>query len=56
MKMRARKNKSIGLWLALVALILIALLFWLEYLGSEKPVTLKEIPVTAPADQAGLKN
>jgi|GWRWMinimDraft_5_1066013.scaffolds.fasta_scaffold05218_3 hypothetical protein len=44
------------LWLTLIVLALAALLFWLEYLGSEKPRTLREIPVTVPAKKAGSQN
>lgn len=43
-------------WLMLVALALIALLFWFEYLGSETPQTLSEVPVNEPANVAGSQN
>ncbi len=44
------------LWLTLITLALAAMLFWLEYLGSEKPRTLREIPVIEPAKKAGSQN
>ncbi len=44
------------LWLTLLALAATALLFWLEYLGSEQPLKLREIPVVEPADKTGLQN
>jgi hypothetical protein len=54
--MARNRNKSILLWLMLALLVMAACLFWLEYLGSEKPQTLKEIPVTAPANRTGSLN
>ena len=53
---RGRDKKSVWLWLALVALVLTALLFWLEYLGSEQPLVLREVPVAVPANKTGLQN
>lgn len=47
---------STWLWLTLVALVLTALLFGFEYLGSEQPSTITEIPVAEPAYKAGLQN
>ncbi len=41
---------------ALAILALIALLFGFEYLGSEQPRTMKEIPVAAPAGIADLQH
>jgi hypothetical protein len=43
-------------WLALLAGLAIALLFWLEHLGSEQPLQVKEIPVQPPAEKAGSRN
>lgn len=42
--------------LLLVAFVAAALLFWFEWLGSEQPLELKEIPVQAPAEKAGSRN
>jgi hypothetical protein len=54
----ARFGRRKGMWLGLmlIALLLLALLFWLEHLGSEQPRNLKEIPVVAPEDKAGSQN
>jgi hypothetical protein len=53
---RLGMTKSMRLWLTLLALAATALLFWLEYLGSEQPLKLREIPVVEPADKTGLQN
>ena len=43
-------------WMLLVALLATGLLFGLEWLGSEQPQTLKEIPVDMPANESGSRN
>jgi hypothetical protein len=43
-------------WLALLAGLATGLLFWLEHLGSEQPLQMKEIPVQLPAKKAGSRN
>jgi len=43
-------------WLLLVAGAAIALLMWLEWLGSEQPMQVIEIPVQAPATVSGSRN
>jgi hypothetical protein len=51
-----RKRKKIWPMSLLVAFIGAALLFWLEWLGSEQPLVLKEIPAQAPAEKTGSHN
>jgi hypothetical protein len=43
-------------WIVLVALSSIALLFYLEHLGSEQPQRVMEISVVAPANVAGTQH
>lgn len=43
-------------WLLLVAGLATALLVWLEWLGSERPLQIREIPVVMPETKAGLRN
>ncbi|MBL0924100.1 MAG: hypothetical protein IBJ12_06480 [Sphingomonadaceae bacterium] len=43
------------LWSVPVAIIAITLLLWLEWLGSERPLQIKEIPVGIPAEKAGSR-
>lgn len=40
----------------LVAGMAIALLMWFEWLGSEQPMQVMEIPVKVPATKAGSRN
>ncbi len=48
--------KSRLAWLLLVAGLAVALLMWLEWLGSEQPMQVTEIPVQAPTTRAGSRN
>ncbi len=48
--------KSRLAWLLLVAGLAVALLMWLEWLGSEQPMQVTEIPVQAPITKAGSRN
>ena len=48
--------KSRLAWLLLVAGLAVALLMWLEWLGSEQPMRVTEIPVQAPITKAGSRN
>jgi hypothetical protein len=49
-------KKNLWAWLLLVAGLVTALLVWLEWLGSEQPMQLREIPVQTPATKAGSRN
>jgi len=55
--MTRRSNGKKWLVLSLlVAAMVIALLMWLERLGSEQPVQVIEIPVKSPATVSGSRN
>jgi hypothetical protein len=49
-------KKNMWAWLLPVAGLVTALLIWLEWLGSEQPMQIREIPVQAPATKAGSRN
>jgi hypothetical protein len=53
MARQVRWGKKLA-WLVLIAALVIALLFWLEHLGSEQPQQIKEIPVQPPAEKSGF--
>jgi hypothetical protein len=53
---RRGKRRNRVAWLLLVAGLAAALLFWLEWLGSEQPMQVTEIPVQAPINKAGSRN
>jgi hypothetical protein len=53
---RQIERKSKLAWLLLVAGLAVALLMWLEWLGSEQPMRVTEIPVQAPTTKAGSRN
>ncbi|MGB5078702.1 MAG: hypothetical protein WBO17_14580 [Sphingorhabdus sp.] len=42
-------------WLLVVATLATALLFWFEHLGGERPLQLREIPVSVPEGKVGSR-
>ncbi len=43
-----RARKTMWIYGAGAAILAVALLFWLEWLGSERPITTTEVPVSQP--------
>jgi hypothetical protein len=54
--MRRSNGKKWLMRSLLVAGLAIALLVWLEWLGSAQPLQVMEIPVAAPATVSGSRN
>lgn len=44
------------IWLVLAATLAVVLVVWLEWLGSEQPMRVIEIPVQPPEAKAGSRN
>jgi len=51
--MQRQRGSVRWIWLVVVVAIIVALLFGFEYLGSEQPRKITEIPVIMPDEKAG---
>lgn len=48
--------KKMLIWLALAATLVVVLVVWLEWLGSEQPMRVIEIPVQPTEAKTGSRN